>query len=99
MASERDDRLDRILESQNEQLAGVKHSLAGIERTLARQERDFERQEKAFEFQARTFENTIALLERMIARLDDMGDQIRANTQAVLRRLDRLDGPQPDTGG
>jgi hypothetical protein len=36
--------------------------------------------------------------ERMMARLDDMGDQIRANTQAVLRALDRFDGPRPSEG-
>jgi hypothetical protein len=34
----------------------------------------------------------------MIERLDDMGDQIRANTQAVLRAIDRLDGPRPSEG-
>ena len=72
--------------------------LAGVERTLARQERAFERQERAFAFQVQTFENLIAVTERMIERLDDMGNQIRANTQAVLRALDRLDGPRPSEG-
>ena len=32
--------------------------------------------------------------EGMMARLEDMGDQIQANTRAVLRVLDRLDGGQ-----
>jgi hypothetical protein len=72
--------------------------LAGVEGTLPRQERAFERQERAFAFQVQTFENLIALTERMIERLDDMGHQIRANTQAVLRALDRLDGPRPSEG-
>ncbi len=62
------------------------------------QERAFERQERAFAFQVQTFENLITLTERMIERLDDMGDQIRANTQAVLRALDRMDGPRPSEG-
>ena len=66
-----------------------------MRRVLERQERAFERQERAFAFQIQTFQNTIALIERLIERLDDMGDQIRANTQAVLRALDRLDGPEP----
>lgn len=39
----------------------------------------------------------ISLELRMVGeRLDDMGDQIKANTQAVLRALDRF-GPGPET--
>jgi hypothetical protein len=86
-----DPELSRILALQNKQLAGVQE-------TLARQERAFERQGRMFAFQTQTFENLIAVTERMIERLDDMGDQIRANTQAVLRALDRLDGPRPSEG-
>ncbi len=79
-------------------LAGVERTLARQERAFERQERAFERQERAFAFQVQTFENLIAVTERVIERLDDMGDQIRANTQAVLRALDRLDGPRPSEG-
>ena len=32
------------------------------------------------------------LFERTIAALDDMRDEVRANTRAVLSLLDRLDG-------
>jgi hypothetical protein len=35
-----------------------------------------------------------ASIQRSVERLDDMGDSIRANTQAVLSMLDRL-GPAP----
>ena len=80
-------------------LAGVEGTLARQERALQRQERAFERQERAFTFQVQTFENLIAVTARMIERLDDMGDQIRANTQAVLRALERLDGPRASEGG
>jgi hypothetical protein len=76
-------------------LAGVENTLARQERAFERQERAFERQERMFAFQIQTFENLVAVTEKMIERLDDMGDQIRANTQAVLRALDRLDGPRP----
>jgi Skp family chaperone for outer membrane proteins len=79
-------------------VAGVQDTLARQERAFERQERAFERQERAFAFQVQTFENLIAATERMIERLDDMGDQIRASTQAVLRALDRLDGPRPSEG-
>ena len=67
-------------------LAGVEGTLARQERALQRQERAFERQERAFTFEVQTFENLIAVTERMIERLDDMGDHIRANTQAVPAR-------------
>jgi hypothetical protein len=40
-----------------------------------------------------TFERLVAVIERMSDRLEVMGDQIRANTQAILRALARLDGP------
>jgi hypothetical protein len=79
-------------------LAGVENTLARQERAFERQERAFQRQEREFTFQIQTFENLVAVTEKMIERLDDMGDQIRANTQAVVRALDRFDGPRPSEG-
>jgi hypothetical protein len=94
----RDPELKRILASVEGTLARVERTLARQEQAFERQERAFERQERMFAFQMETFEKLVVVTGRMIERLEDMGDQIRTNTQAVLRALDRLDGPRPSEG-
>jgi hypothetical protein len=64
-------------------------------RSEAREERlmeRWERSEKLFVSAiADISHETTSQLQQMSARLDDIGDAIRANTQAVLSVLDRLD--------
>jgi septal ring factor EnvC (AmiA/AmiB activator) len=50
------------------------------------------RMERAAEHQGRELAKIGTAMDRAIERLDDMGDQIRANTEATWRMLDRLDG-------
>jgi septal ring factor EnvC (AmiA/AmiB activator) len=50
------------------------------------------RMERAAEHQGRELAKIGTAMDRLIERLDDMGDQIRANTEATWRMLDRLDG-------
>lgn len=50
------------------------------------------RMEKAAEHQGRELAKIGQAMDRQIKRLDDMGDQIRANTEATWRMLDSLDG-------
>jgi hypothetical protein len=59
----------------------IREQTLRMERAANQQERTLNRQGDALE----------KFMERVLARLDDMGDQIRANTQAVLRLLDRFD--------
>ena len=69
---------------------------------LDRQAQAFDRQAQALdqlEASSRLHSEILrASFDGFMARLEDMGDQIRANTQAVLLALDRLDGgQQPST--
>ncbi|MBA3300630.1 MAG: hypothetical protein H0T15_02070 [Thermoleophilaceae bacterium] len=41
------------------------------------------------------FEALTSVLERMAREIDDMRDQLRANTEATWRMVDRLDGESP----
>jgi hypothetical protein len=50
------------------------------------------RMERAAEHQGRELAKVGTAMDRLIERLDDMGDQIRANTEATWRMLDRFDG-------
>ncbi|MBA2505619.1 MAG: hypothetical protein H0V29_06690 [Thermoleophilaceae bacterium] len=43
------------------------------------------------------FEALTTVLERMVKEMDDMRDQLRANTEATWRMVDRLDGGEPAT--
>jgi hypothetical protein len=89
---------DRIARIERTGLADLAQKVERQERAFQRQERRFQKQELTFQYQIETFEKTSALLDRLIQRLDDLGDQIRANTRAVLRMLDRFDGPEPRPG-
>lgn len=54
-----------------------------------------EREERflvVFDRLERTLERNDGVIERNTAALSDMREEIRANTQAILRLLDRLDG-------
>lgn len=85
-AFERHDRsIERLFRKMDERDA---RSEAREERLMAR----WERSEKLFVSAIAEMSREItAELQQMSARLDDMGDAIRANTQAVLSVLDRLD--------
>jgi hypothetical protein len=68
-----------------------------LDQTLETQARAFERQGRAFEHQGRGFERQargfgvmIAVLRQLSERIDDQSDQIRANTEATWRMLDRF---------
>jgi len=52
-----------------------------------------ERIDRHIEDNRRVNERLIDTLLVMTQRLEDMGDEIRANTKAVLAMLDRFDGP------
>jgi hypothetical protein len=51
-----------------------------------------DRLDVTLERNSRVIEDNSAVHARVIAAIDDMRDEIRANTQAILRMLDRLDG-------
>ena len=50
------------------------------------------RMERAAEDQGRELAKIGTAMDRLIERLDEMGDQIRASTEATWRMLDRLGG-------
>lgn len=50
------------------------------------------RMEVAAEQQGRELANIGTAMGRVVEHLDDMRDQVRANTEATWRMLDRLDG-------
>lgn len=50
------------------------------------------RMERAAQHQGRELAKIGAAMDRAIDHLDDMGDQVRANTRAVLELLDRSEG-------
>jgi methyl-accepting chemotaxis protein len=83
-------RIDETLERQTE--AFDRHAAAFERHAVAfeRQSEAFARQEQALALMARGFERNIAALDALTKVLADMSDQIRANTQAVLRLLDRF---------
>lgn len=60
-------------------------------RSEAREERLMRRWERSENLFVSAFSEMSGEHEQMLARLDDMGDAIRANTQAVLSVLDRLE--------
>jgi hypothetical protein len=69
---------------------------------LWRMDSALERSSQALELNARAFEQLVSSHDRLVraqARvdrtLDDLRDQIAANTQALLRLIDRL-GPAPN---
>ena len=75
------------------------------QQSFERQQQSFERMQESFERTIRRSERSenafivaisdiAANIQRNTDRLDDMGEAIRANTQAVLSMLDRL-GPAP----
>jgi hypothetical protein len=49
------------------------------------------RMERAAEHQGRELAKIGEAMDRAIEHLDEMGDQVRANTRAVLQLLDRFD--------
>ena len=71
--------------------------LERIDQHMLRQERVIADNTRAMETLTTTLtavvESFQAEMSKLGRRLDDMGDQIRANTRAVLNVLDRLDGP------
>jgi K+/H+ antiporter YhaU regulatory subunit KhtT len=69
---------------------------------LRRLDQTIERNSQVIELNARAFERLVGVLGRLERRMerlertvDDLRDQIAANTQALLRLIDRL-GPVPD---
>lgn len=78
--------------------------LERVDQHMLRQEQHVLRQEQVIADNSRAMETLTTTLTAVVEsfqaemsklgrRLDDMGDQIRANTRAVLTVLDRLDGP------
>jgi hypothetical protein len=87
-----DDRFDAVLERFDAHLTRFDALLERNDRAFERNTRALEQNTQAFERNARGWGKTVEVLTAMERRLEDMGDQIRANTQALLRVLDRLDG-------
>jgi CRISPR/Cas system-associated endonuclease/helicase Cas3 len=102
------ERIDQHMLRQEEQMRRQEEQMRRQEEHMLRQEeRDEERMRQQQEWQeermrrnerviadnSRAMEALTNMLRGMAKHLDDMGDQIRANTQAVLSMLDRLDGP------
>ncbi len=52
----------------------------------------FERNTQAFERNARAWGKTISALDAIRESIEDMRDEIQANTRAILHMLDRLEG-------
>ena len=89
---------ERHAEAYDRHAAAFERNSAAFERNSAAFERHaaaLDGQRDTFRVQAEIFE---AGFRGMIEKLDEMSRDIRANTQAVLRLLDRFDGgPQPST--
>jgi len=58
-----------------------------------------ERNTQAFERNARAWGKTVSALEAIRESIDDMRDQIQANTRAILHVLDRLDNGGASASG
>jgi hypothetical protein len=101
MASKRDDelleRLDAHIARMDEHLrrseAAHRRSEAAHRRSEAahrRSERAFQLSEERFELNRLAFERTFGALDALIKGIEDMREDIRANTQATLKLLDRF---------
>lgn len=77
-------RLDRHMDKQDAMMGRM-------ETAFECNTRAFDRNTEAFERNTRAWGHTVAAFKAIETRLEDMGDQIRANTQAVLKALDGLD--------
>jgi hypothetical protein len=64
---------------------------------LRRLDKTIERNSQVIELNARAFERLVRSHARLERTVDDLRDQIGANTQALLRLIDRL-GPSPGPG-
>jgi hypothetical protein len=64
---------------------------------LRRLDRTIERNSEVIELNARAFERLVRSHARLERTVGDLRDQIAANTEAVLRLIDRL-GPAPGAG-
>lgn len=62
---------------------------------LLRHDRAMREVYRGFERVGRSIDEASQSIDANTARLNDMRGEIRANTQAVLRVLDRLDGGSP----
>jgi hypothetical protein len=91
------DRFDRHLARFDELLDANTTALERSSEAFGRNSQAFERNRDAFHRNAealdrntRAWGHTVGAMRAVTARLEGMGDEIRANTQAVLQVLDRL---------
>jgi chromosome segregation ATPase len=95
------ERMDGHMAHQNEHLARQDEILKRIDGHMARQNEHMARQERleerivqAFDRNGRAWGHAVSAMSAIRESLDDMRSEIRAQTQAISRMIDRLDGGQ-----
>lgn len=84
-------RMDEVLLRQEGAIERNTRAFERSERAFKRSEQAFEKSDQRFELNRLAFERTFAGIDAMVKVLEDMRQDIRANTQAVLKLLDRFD--------
>jgi hypothetical protein len=84
--------MDDFLERFDAHLARQDEIIASIDGHMARQERLEERVVQAFDRNGRAWGHAVSAMSAIRESLDDMRGEIRAQTQAIWRMIDRLDG-------
>jgi ABC-type transporter Mla subunit MlaD len=96
------ERLDAGTEALRRQTAQLERQGSSLERQAAQLDANTEAIRRLTEESAASFGRQRAILDQQVTVLvalkqsiDDHRDESRAHTQALLRMLDRLDGPEP----
>jgi hypothetical protein len=90
----RDDELRALRQTLERQASAFARQELAHERFMARMDRRDPESERFEESMRRLEAETARILDRVVSRLEDLTDQIRVNTEATWRMLDRL-GPAP----
>ena len=82
--------------TEGELLRRLDRTIEENSRIIERNSGIIERNSQVFDFMAHAFERFVRSQARLERTIDDLRDQIRANTAATLRLIDRL-APEPGT--
>ena len=78
-----------------ELLRRIDASIERMDGAIERMDASIERMDRSLDIHSQAFERFVRAQERIERVLADQSDQMRANTQAVLRLINRL-GPAPN---
>jgi hypothetical protein len=85
------ERFDAHLERSDRALERMDARMARNDDVLERNAQAFERNTQAFERNTKAWGHTVAVFTAVLKSIEDMRDEIRAQTQAIYRVIDRLD--------